>query len=89
MMVMLLDLQRLKVLNDCLKLHLLTSFVLATFLLRDFFEALLLDEKGAKETWKITSIEWTGMNFFFSRYISNFNSNVQGAEAIFMHMVKV
>jgi hypothetical protein len=50
MMVMLFDLQRLKVLNDCLKLHLLTSFVLATFLLRDFFEALLLDEKGAKET---------------------------------------
>jgi hypothetical protein len=77
-----------KVLNDCLKLHVLTFFVSATLLTRNFFEALFLDE-GVKATWKITLVEWSGMNFFFSKYILNFDSNAQGAEAMFTHTVKV
>jgi hypothetical protein len=55
----------------------------------DFFEALFFDEGGAKITRKITLVEWRGMNFFFSRYISNFDSNAQGAEGMLTHMVKV
>jgi hypothetical protein len=46
-----------KVLNDYLELHLSTSFVSATLLMRGFFEALFSNEKGAKATWKITSVE--------------------------------
>jgi hypothetical protein len=46
-----------KVLNDCLKLHSPTSFVLATLLTRGFFEALFSNEKRAKATWKITSVK--------------------------------
>jgi len=78
-----------KVLNDCLKLHLPTFFVLTTLLTCGFFEALFSNEEGAKAIWKITLVEWSDMNFFFSRYISNFDSNVQGVEAMFMHEVKV
>ncbi len=78
-----------KVLNDCLKLHLPTSFVLTTLLTHSFFEALFSNEKGAKATWKITSIKWSGMNFFFSRCVLNFNSNAYGAKAMFTHMMKV
>jgi hypothetical protein len=78
-----------KVLNNCLKLHLLTSFVSATLLTHDFFEVLFSNEERAKATWKITSVEWSGMNFFFSRYISNFDSNAQGAEAMLTHTMKV
>jgi hypothetical protein len=29
------------------------------------------------------------MNFFFSKYVSNFDSNVQGVEAMFTHTMKV
>jgi hypothetical protein len=64
-----------KVLNDYLKFHLLTSFVLATLLTCDFFEVLFSNEEGAKATQKITLVEWNDMNFFFSKYVSNFNSN--------------
>jgi hypothetical protein len=78
-----------KVLNDCLKLHLLTSFVSATVLTRGFFEALFLDEEGAKTTRKITSVEWSDMNCFFSKYVLNFDSNAQGVEAMLTHTVKV
>jgi hypothetical protein len=77
-----------KVLNDYLKFHLLTSLVLATLLMRDFFEVLFLDEEGAKATRKITSIEWSGMNFFLSKYVSNFDSNIQRAEVMLMHTMK-
>jgi hypothetical protein len=53
------------------------------------FEALFSDEEKAKATRKITSVEWSSMNFFFSRYVSNFDSNAQEAEAMLTHMVKV
>jgi hypothetical protein len=78
-----------KVLNDCLKLHLLTPFVSPTLLTRKFFEALFSNEEGAKVTQKITLVEWRGMNFFCSKYVLNFDSNTQVAEAMFTHTVKV
>jgi hypothetical protein len=78
-----------KVPNDYLKFHLSTFFVSATLLTCSFFEVLFLDEEGAKTTWKITLVEWSGMNFFFFRYVSNFNSNAQGAEVMLMHTMKV
>jgi len=77
-----------KVLNECLKLHLPTSFVSTTLLTCGFFEILFSDE-GAKVTRKITSVEWNGMNFFFSRYVLNFDSNAHGVEVMLTHMVKV
>lgn len=78
-----------KVLDECLKLHLPTSFVSATLLMCGFFESLFSDEEGTKTTRKITSIEWSGMNFFFFRYVSNFNSRAHGVEVMLTHMVKV
>jgi hypothetical protein len=78
-----------KVLNDYLKFHVPTSLVLATLLMCGFFEVLFLDEEGAKATRKITSVEWNNMNFFLSRYVSNFDSNTQRAEVMLMHMMKV
>lgn len=78
-----------KVLNDCLKLHLATSFVSATLLTRVFFEALFSNKKGAKTTWKITMVNWSSMSFFFSRYVSNFDASAQGAKALLTHTVKV
>ncbi|CAM6026179.1 unnamed protein product [Sphagnum balticum] len=78
-----------KALNDYLKLHLSTSFILATLLTRGFFEALFSNEEGAKTTWKITAVEWCGMNFSFSRYVSNFDANAQGVEALLTHKIKV
>jgi hypothetical protein len=64
-----------KGLNDCLKLHLSTFFILATLLTRGFFKALFSDEKGTKTTQKVIVVEWCGMNFSFSRYVSNFYAN--------------
>jgi len=78
-----------KVLNDYLKFHLPTLLVLATLLMCGFFEVLFLDEEGAKATWKITSVEWSGMNFFLFKYVSNFDSNIQRAEVMLMHTMKV
>jgi hypothetical protein len=77
------------VLNDCLKFHLLTSFISTTLLTHGFFEALFFYEEGAKATHKITSVEWSDMNFFFSRYVLNFDSNVQATKAMLTHTVKV
>jgi hypothetical protein len=57
--------------------------------MHSFFETLFSNEEGAKATHKITSVEWSDINFFFSRYVSNFDSNAQVAEAMFMHTVKV
>jgi hypothetical protein len=78
-----------KVLNNCLKLHLPTSFVSTTLLTHCFFDVLFSDEERTKATRKITSVEWSDMNFFFFMYVSNFDSNAQGAEAMFTHTVKV
>jgi hypothetical protein len=46
-----------KALNNCLKLHLPTFFILATLLTRGFFEAFFSNEEGAKMTRKITAVE--------------------------------
>jgi hypothetical protein len=34
-------------------------------------------------------MEWSGLNLSFSKYVPNFNSNVQGAEALLIHSIKV
>jgi hypothetical protein len=34
-------------------------------------------------------VEWSGVNFSFSRYIPNFDANIQGAEALLSHFIKV
>jgi len=78
-----------KVLNKCLKLHLPSSFISATLLTRGFFEAFFFDEEGAKSTRRITIVEWCNMNLLFFMYVSNFDANAQGAEALLTHMVKV
>jgi hypothetical protein len=57
--------------------------------MRNFFEVLFLDEERAKATRKITLVEWSDMNFFLSRYVSNFDSNTQKAEVMLMHTMKV
>jgi hypothetical protein len=64
-----------KVLNNCLKLHLSTSFISAILLMCGFFEALFLNEEGAKATQKFTSVEWSSMKFL-SLDVMNFNSNI-------------
>jgi hypothetical protein len=78
-----------KVLNDCLKLHLPTSYISTTLLTRGFFEALLSDEEGTKMTRKITTVEWSDMSFFFSKNVSNFDASIQGAEALLTHTIKI
>jgi hypothetical protein len=49
-----------KVLQDCLKLHLSASYTSVTLLTRGFFEMLFMDEEGAKFVRKITMVEWSG-----------------------------
>jgi hypothetical protein len=49
-------------------------------LTRGFFEVLFTDEEGVKSAKKITTVEWSGLNLFFFRYISNFDTSVQGAD---------
>jgi hypothetical protein len=77
-----------KTLHDYLKLHLPTSFESTTFLTRGYFKVLFVDE-GAKATRKITVMEWNNLNLSFSKYVPNFDSNVQGVEALLTHSIKV
>jgi hypothetical protein len=65
-----------KALQDRLKLHLPASYTSVTLLTRGFFKVLFTDEEGAKSTRKITTVEWSGLNLSFSRYISNFDASV-------------
>jgi hypothetical protein len=78
-----------KALQDCLKLHLLASYTLVTLLTKGFFEVLFTDEEGAKFARKITAVEWSGLNLSFLRYIPNFDVNVQGANTLLSHTIKV
>jgi hypothetical protein len=78
-----------KALQDCLKLHLPTSYTLFTLLTRGFFEVLFTDEEGAKFAKKITTVEWSDLNLSFSQYIPNFDANVQGAKTLLSHTIKV
>jgi hypothetical protein len=83
------DKPTIKALQDYLKLHLPASYTSVTLLTRGFFEMFFMDEEGAKSITKITTVEWSNLNFSFSRYISNFDANVQGAETLLLHTIKV
>ncbi len=78
-----------KAVQNCLKLHLPTSYTSITLLTRGFFEVLFMDEEGAKFTMKITAMEWSGLNLSCSRYIPNFDTSVQGAKTLLSHTIKV
>jgi hypothetical protein len=65
-----------KALQDCLKLHLPTSYTSITLLTRGFFQVLFTDEKGAKFARKIIAVEWSGLNLSFSWYVPNFDVSV-------------
>jgi hypothetical protein len=78
-----------KALQDCLKLHLPISYTSVTLLTKGFFEMLSTDEEGAKSTKKIIAVEWSGLNLSLSRYIPNFDANVQGVETLLSHTIKV
>lgn len=78
-----------KALNDCLKLHLLTSFISTTLLTKGYFEILFENEDGAKATRKLTTVKWSGLNLSFSKYMLNFDANSQGAETLLTHTIKV
>ncbi len=78
-----------KALQDCLKLHLPTSYTSITLLTRGFFKVFFTDEEGAKSAMKITAVEWSGLNLSFSQYISNFDASVQVVETLLSHTVKV
>jgi hypothetical protein len=62
---------------------------LTTLLTQGYCEVLFADEEGAKATQRITTVEWSGLNLSFSRYVPNFDSKVQGAEALLSHSIKV
>ncbi len=50
---------------------------------------LFTDEKKAKFAREITAVEWSDLNLSFSWYITNFDTNVQGVETLFSHIINV
>jgi hypothetical protein len=64
-------------------------FSAITLLTRSYFEILFEDEEGARATRKLAVVEWSSSTLSFSKYSTSFRSNVQGAEALFTHSVKV
>jgi hypothetical protein len=78
-----------KVLQDCLRLHLLVPFSTITLLTRGYFEILFEDEEGAKATRKLATMDWNGWTLSFSKYSTSFRPNTQAAEAHLTHLVKV
>jgi hypothetical protein len=78
-----------KALLDCLKLHLPAPFNSVSLLTRGYFEVLFENEEGAKATRRLAAVEWSGLGLSFSRYIPNFDSSSQGAEAQLTHAIKV
>jgi hypothetical protein len=78
-----------KALHECLKLHLLASFISAMLLMRGYFKILFENEEGAIATRKFTTIEWNGLSLSFSKYTPNFNANSQGAQALLTHTIKI
>jgi hypothetical protein len=78
-----------KALHNCLKLHLSTSFVLATLLTQGYFEVLFVNDEGTKSTTNITSVEWNGLNLSFSKYVPSFDASIQGVRALLSHSIKV
>jgi hypothetical protein len=78
-----------KALFDCFKLHLPAPFNLVSLLTRGYFEIIFENEEGAKATRRLAAVEWSGLGLSFSRYIPNFDSSSQGAEAQLTHAIKV
>jgi len=78
-----------KALHECLKLHLLMSYTSTTLLTWGFFLILFENEEGAIATRKLTTVDWSGLSFSFSRFSPDFNASVQGAETLLTHMIKV
>ncbi len=78
-----------KELHECVKLHLLVTYISATLLTRGFFLVLLENEEGATQTRKLASVEWNRLSLSFSRYNPNFDANAQGVEALLTHTIRV
>jgi hypothetical protein len=78
-----------KDLQDYLKLHLPTPFLMVTLLMRGYFEVLFEKEERARATRKLAAVEWSGWAFSFSRYSALFRHNEHGAEKLLMHTIKV
>ncbi len=78
-----------KELHECLKLHLLATFVSTTLLMRGFFLILFENEEAATSTRKLASVDWNRLSLSFSRYNPNFDTSAQGAEALLTHTIKV
>ncbi len=78
-----------KAFHECLKLHLLASFISATVLTRGYFKILFENEEGATETKKFIAVEWSGLSLLFSKYTPNFDANSQGAETLLTHTIKI
>jgi hypothetical protein len=64
-----------KALHECLKLHLSTSFTSTMFLTRGYFLILFENEEGTISIRKLTTVEWSGLSLFFSRYLPNFDAS--------------
>jgi hypothetical protein len=67
-----------KALQDCFELYLHASYTSITLLTKGFFEVLFTDEERAKFARKIIAMEWSDLNFSFSRYIPNFDASYKG-----------
>jgi hypothetical protein len=78
-----------KALLDYLKLHLPAPFNSVSLLTRGYFEVPFENKEGAKATRRLVAVEWSGLGLSFSRYIPNFDSSSQGAEAQLTHAIKV
>jgi hypothetical protein len=78
-----------KALHECLKLHLLASYVSTTLLTRGYFLILFENEEGAVATRKLTIVDWSRLCLSFLKFSPDFDASVQGAEALLMHTIKV
>ncbi|CAK9859571.1 unnamed protein product [Sphagnum jensenii] len=78
-----------KALHECLKLHLLATYVSTTLLTRGHFLIAFENEEGAIATRKLTTVDWSGLSLSFSKFSPDFDSSAQGAEALLTHSIKV
>jgi len=67
-----------KALHECLKLHLLTSYISTTFLTWGYFLILFENEEGAITTRKLTTVEWSELSLSFLRFSPNFDEHDKG-----------
>jgi len=78
-----------KALHECLKLHLPSSFVSTTLLMRGYFLILFEKEEGVIATRKLTTVDWNGLSLSFSKFSPNFDANAHGSESLLTHLIKV